>query len=237
MLQYADKVVAVEQKDGRTNLKVLGDSLSAIDRLSRAGVSRWVDPLLYYPLDPLVLVEGKFDHTFLTAAFIHLRKRRDVRFSYLEHLEPTQKTGGKEDLLRYVQNHASAIKTRRKDAPVIVLLDWDAAAKKESFQKHFKSTDPFKVLSWPDSALNPKLGATFHGIERAYSDRIIEEAEKKGANLFKSPDGTCAIGDAAEYGKIKQILHGVVKEGLEPADLKQSRVFLEEILSAADANL
>jgi len=236
MLQYADKTVAVEQKDGRSSLRMLPDSLSAIDRMSRAGVSRWVDPLLYYPLDPLILVEGKFDHTFLESALAFVRKRRDIRVSYLERLEPTQKTGGKDDLQKYVQNHASAIKTRRKDAPVIVLLDWDAAGKKDSFQKHFKPDDPFKVLAWPNSTFNPKLGATFHGIERSYSDRIIREGEKRGVKLFRSDDGTCAI-NVEEFGKVKQKLHDVVKEGLDPEDLKHLKPFLDEVLVAAGANL
>jgi hypothetical protein len=116
-----------------------------------------------------------------------------------------------------------------------VLLDWDAAGKKDSFQKHFKATDPFRVLAWPDSALNPRLGPTFHGIERAYSDRIIEEGEKRGVSVFRSPDGACAVNEP-DYGKIKQTLHSVVREGLEVTDLAPSRTFLEEVLAAAGAN-
>jgi hypothetical protein len=30
------------------------------------GVSRYVNPLLMYPLEPLVLLEGKFDRDFAT---------------------------------------------------------------------------------------------------------------------------------------------------------------------------
>ncbi len=234
MLQYADKVVAVEQKNSRSTFSVLSDGLSAIERLSKAGVSRWVDPLLHHPLDPLILVEGKFDCAFLSAALALTPKSREVKISYLENLEPQRKTGGKDDLQRYVQEHASAIKSRSKLAPVLVVLDWDAAGKRDSYQKPFGPLDPFKVVAWPMTALNPKLGETFHGVERAYSDRLIEEGEKMGVKIYRAADGTCST-DAGDYGKTKQTLHAVVKQGLRESDLGHLKAFLGEILQAVGA--
>ena len=235
MLQYASKPVLVQRTGGRTTFDVSVDRRTALDRLSRAGVSRWAHPILHFPTDPLVLVEGKVDHRFLKEAFRFLRPRRPVRVTYLELLDDADgRTGGDRDLLRYVKANGSAIKARPRDSPVVVVLDWDAAGRQPSFAKLFSSDDPFKVLAWPESSLNPMLGKSFHGVERCYSDRLLRLAESKGVTVGRTKAGVCSI-EPTEYGKAKQVLAEIVVQELQPDDLAHARPFLDEILKAAEA--
>ncbi len=234
LLQYADRAIVIEQKDGQSVVENNLDIRSAFEKVSRAGISRWVHPILHYPLDPLILTEGKTDQAFLEEAFKHVRPKRVVRPVFLEQLSPSGKTGGVDELVRYVRENAQVIKSRPKDSPVVVVLDWDAAAKKDVLTKPFSEADPFRAMVWPQESLNPKLGKTFHGIERCYSDRIIGIAESRGVNVARRSDGICVI-DKEDYGKAKEVLCQVVTEGIEVADLVHAQSFIEGILKTAGA--
>jgi hypothetical protein len=232
MVQYATKAIVVHQRGAETKFDTGVQGRDALERLSKAGVSRWVHPIMHHPLEPLVLVEGKRDHEFLHAAFRLLRPRVRIELSYLELLGDGVQTGGVGDLANYIRANAAVIRARVRSAPVVVVLDWDARNKLQQFQRPFSADDPFRALAWPDEALNPALGRSFHGIERCYSTRMIEEAERRGAVIARRQDGTMVV-EEGQYGSVKDILAAVVRDGLEIGDLVHARVFLEAILRDA----
>lgn len=235
IVQYADRVVIAEHSSGQTKLTPHPNKREALSFLSRAGVSHWVHPLLYYPLDPLILVSGEFDCAFLEEAFKCMGTKDRVRVTYLKLLDGSGKTGGDDELRRYIKANVQAIKSRQPDAPVVVVLDWDAASKKQEFEKLFGQEDAYKVLVWPDSAFNPQLGKSFRGIERSYPNRIIQEAENNGLHVSRDLHGVGSV-DTEEYNASgKRIICGIVRKGLKPEDLVYSKTFLELILSAARA--
>lgn len=237
IVQYADRVVIAELNSGQTKLSPQTNKRETLDLLSRAGVSHWVHPLLYYPLDPLVIVSGEFDHVFLEEAFKIMGCKGRLRVTYLKLLDGFGKTGGDDDMRRYLKVNVQAIKNRQADAPVVVVLDWDAASKKHEFEKLLGPGEAYRVLVWPESAFNPKLGKTFRGIERSYPDRIIQEAENAGLHLSRDLQGVCSV-EIDEYNESgKRTICGVVRKGLKPADLAHAKNFLEEILSAARVSI
>lgn len=229
VIQYADRAIIVE-KDGARSAFHTVDARTALENLSRAGVSRWAHPILHYPLDPLILVEGKFDRLFFEEAFKLIRPDRKVRVSELSQLDGTAgQSGGDEALRRYIKTNLPAIRCRRDDAPVVVVLDWDAQSKAESFRTLAEAGAPYKVLAWPNDALNPALGKSFKGIERAYSDRIIAEGIEAGADVVPRRDGT-RYAPPDTYDATKTLLSSVVKKGLQAGDIEHCRGFLHEIL-------
>jgi hypothetical protein len=233
MIQYADETIVVDRANNETSFKEQDDPREAINHLSRVGVSRWTHPLLFHPLDPLILVEGKYDRAFFLAALKFIVPTRKVRISYLEMLGDGNRTGGT-DLYNYVRDNAQAIKCRRRDSPVIVVLDWDARGKATAYEKLFASDDPFKVLAWTDATFNPKIGKSFHGIERHYSNRLIKKAEDDGARIAWAKDGICTV-EREDYGKVKELLHEIVKTDLKESDLANARPFIEEVLRTVGA--
>lgn len=230
MIQYAGAAVLVSKEDTETVCELATSPHDALEQVSRAGISRWVHPILHYPAVPVVLVEGKYDAAFLEEAFRLSRSNRRPRITYLEQISDGGATGGADHLLKYVRENARAIKARSSDAPVVIVLDWDAAGKAGAIGRPFDAGDPFSVLAWPDAAFNPNLNETFHGIERHFSDRMVQEAELRGAHIFHDDNGVCSV-TSQEYGELKYILHKIVLEGLRDNDLQFARDFITDIIA------
>jgi hypothetical protein len=234
MYQYASKAIYVKKHEMETVCESFDNLRDGIERLSREGISRWAHPILHFPLDSLLLVEGKYDADFIEEAIRFIRPKKKARVTCLEQLSSGENTGGVDDLLSYIKNNARVIKLRQKDTPVIVVLDWDSAKRANQFQKLFVEGDPFKVLVWPNAAFNPNLNKSFHGIERYCSDRMIEQSEDRGAQIYRNRVGVCSV-DRDEYGKVKSVLNQIVKDGLKEEDFVHARAFIEEMLRAAGA--
>lgn len=88
--------------------------------------------------------------------------------------------------------------------------------------------DAYKVLVWPDTTFNLKLGKAFHGIERHISDRIVNEADANVGVLGTKADGSRTV-SKEDYGKFKDAVHAVVTKGLSVDDLVHARLFIEEL--------
>jgi hypothetical protein len=101
-------------------------------------------------------VEGKFDREFIEEAFRFYRPKRPVRVVDLPVLDDATGGGGVERIQRYIKDNANAIRSRRSEAPLIVVLDWDAAKKVDQFKKLVDSPSVYKVLTWRAEAANPK---------------------------------------------------------------------------------
>jgi energy-coupling factor transporter ATP-binding protein EcfA2 len=234
MIQYADRPVYVSLGEEGSRFEAIGDKRQVLEKTAKAGISRWLHPILYYPLDPVILVEGKFDRVFLEEAFRIMRPTRDVRVVDLEQLSDDA-TGGDERVIRYVRDNSGPIKSRASETPVAVVLDWDSASKATRLARPFAKSDPFLAFAWPASAFNPLLGPTFRGIERHYSTRLIELAESQGAVIARTAKGVCSV-ESAEYGALKRLLHDIiVQTGLQPKDLTHCRAFLRGVLEACGA--
>ncbi len=132
-------------------------------------------------------------------------------------------------MLGYIRNSINIIKARNPQYPIIVILDWDAASKLESFKKLFADSDPFKVFAWDSNNANPNLTECFHGIERFMSDRIIEKAKNEGARISKYDNGTLSILNN-DYSEFKNIVTNIVKRDIRYDDLVYSKPFLEQVL-------
>jgi hypothetical protein len=232
--QYADKGYLVRGTPLGSEAKG-HEAIELLGLASKAGVSRWVHPILYHNLEPVLLVEGKLDDIFIQKALELLGKSSIVRILYIEKLTDDGRTGGIEELKDYIKQHAQAIKSRSKKAPVIVALDWDGASKKPQFEKWFVQGDPFGVIVWPENEANPRLSKRFRGIERFFSDRIIEEGIRQGADILERRNSRIWTVEPDQYEPVKQKLSSIVQAGLTVDDLDLARPFLtrlEEMLHA-----
>lgn len=232
MIQHAENVIIAAQGETGSIFETIADTREALRRCSSEGVAPWRHPLHLWPLDPLILVEGKHDKAFLDSAFTLVGSGRVPRVTYLGELTADASSGGVDANLKYVRANAEAIKARAYDAPVIVVLDWESAGRRGSFERLFQAEDPFAVRAWPDDSFNPRLADSFRGIERYYSDRMIDEARGRGAQISERPDGNLGV-ESQQYASVKQALFDVVADGLKIADLVHARPFLDEILRTA----
>ncbi len=210
------------------------DPREALTQLSGAGVARWVHPILFCPLDPIILVEGQFDREFLEEAFRHFKPKRQVRVVDLPRLDPNSGSGGVDRMHQYIKDSANAIRARRPEAPVVVVLDWDAAKKQEEFKKLVPGKAPYKVLVWPETSANPKAGKDFTGIERFHCDRVLRLVSKPDGPVGTKPNGDYVVG-RFDYNELKKQLAEIVREGLQQSDFVHAEAFIKQILQEAGA--
>lgn len=227
MLQNTDRSFFVTMSDGKSIFEAC-DRKAVLEKAARLGISRWTHPILHYPLHPIVLVEGKYDHAFMHQAFKMLAPQKTLHVTYLELLHGGSITGGIDEMLKYIKANISAIKCRGAEAPVVALLDWDSAKKEQEFRKIFSDGDPFKVAVWPETACNPRLGKSFHGIERHLPDRIIDSADAEIQVIGVKADGTKTV-SKDDYGKLKERAFQIIQQGVTAEDLVHVKAFVQEL--------
>jgi predicted ATP-dependent endonuclease of OLD family len=228
MLQYCDKAVFVDKLDQATVFTEANDKREVLERAAKIGISRWIHPILASPLEPVILVEGKSDHVFLSQAIRICAPKLRVNVQYLEQLQGGAVTGGVDEMLKYIKANLNALRTRVSTAPVIIVLDWDSASKKAEFEKHLKQTDPCIVLVWPETTFNPNLGKAFRGIERHLSDRILDQADDADL-LGTTTAGTRTVGKD-DLRTLKTKILDVMELGIVLDDLQYARPFIDELV-------
>lgn len=207
-----------------------------VEHASRFGVSRWVNPVLLFPLEPLVLVEGKYDRDFLNECFRALRTVHPPRVSCLEDLKNDPSKGGVDTLLSFVRENADVIKSRQSFAKICVLLDWDAKNKMASFSNIFKQGDPFIVMAWDETEanLNFTYTQTCRGIERFYPDTILTKARSSKPDFFftNSAGVTILNKDKDQTTAFKKLLNELVNKGLQESDISHVRPLIGRLVAA-----
>jgi len=234
MLQYADATYLVEKSVPTTRMPwkaSIARRLEASELLTqsaRSGISRWINPVLYYHVEPLILVEGKSDQDFITQA-LRLLTGMEFRVASLATLLGDATQGGVQTLKRYLASNSEAILARPSSAPLLLILDWDAANKVSEFKGLFGASDPFHVLAWPESNANPKLDKTFKGIERFFTDDLIAKAEAKDASLVATKANGMRTINPQDYGQLKRILADIVRKGLHREDVAFAEQFILDL--------
>jgi len=236
MMQYAGAGYYIDKAEvpgkGVESTATQKSPKELVEYSSRFGVSRWVNPVLLYPLDALILVEGKFDRDFLQQCFLILRLSVRPRVVCLEDLKSDASKGGVETLISFVKDNAEVIRARHSFAKVCVLLDWDAASKITTFSNTFKSTDPFSVLAWDVKEANPNdfYTSNCRGIERFYSDSVLVAAKGERPDLFfTNPKGVVVV-KKDEISAVKKLLNDQVNKGMTEADIVFAKPLIERLL-------
>ena len=151
-------------------------------------------------------------------------------------LKTAPRTGGDSSLLKYLQANRNPIRFRLKEAPLVVLPDWDSSNKANSFKAVCEDSSIYRVLTWPNTSFNPRLGKHFRGIERHMSDRIIEKADMKAQVLGVTKTGNWTV-SPEDYNKtFKSAVHEVVKSGITVDDLIHAKAFIESLVKESRAH-
>ncbi len=155
-----------------------------IPQLTRAaelkGVSGWVHPILSFPWNPVILVEGGID----AAVLYHVAALTgfdSFRFVTLPGLDDVEKGAGKDPMIQYLKRHGGLVQNRPREAPLIVLFDWEV-----SKQDMKKARDAYgagagdRVIQMDESHCDPLVGKDFRGIERFYPPALIQASHEAG---------------------------------------------------------
>ena len=205
-----------------------------VEHASRFGVSRWVNPVLLYPLDPLVLVEGKYDRDFLTQCFRVLRISDPPRVACLEDLKSNPSKGGVDTLIAFIKENVEVIRTRYSVAKVCVLLDYDSINKVPTLSAIFKAKEPFVAMAWDLTEANPNPFYTQNckGVERFYSDSVLSAAQSaKPEIFFTNPQGITVV-RKQEIDAFKKLLNDQVNNGLVESDATFAKPLVSRLVAS-----
>ena len=119
----------------------------------------------------------------------------------------TKSGGGGVDRMRdYIKDSANAIRSRRNDAAVVVVLDWDAAGKQNSLKNLLALHPPTKFSTWPVDFAKPEAGVSCRGLERFHCNRVLSLPSNGGAKfgrISNEMQRTSYMVEAAGYAKVK----------------------------------
>jgi len=173
MAAHAGHRVTLEE--GETKLEP-EDIPLLVQKAELGGVISWTQPLLAYPFNPIVLVEGPIDAKVLRHIAV-LMGRADIRFIALPQLDPAEKGAGRDSIITYLSRHGALVANRPSSSPLLVLLDWDTSdADLDKARGAYGSRGSERVLRAETAYCDPKLGRDFRGIERFYPLGVIEDA-------------------------------------------------------------
>ena len=181
-----------------------------IPELTRAaearGVSGWVHPVLSFPWNPVVLVEGEIDARVL-AHVADIGGLSGIRFLPLPTLDPSEKGAGKDQMIKYIRAHQQLIQNRPKSAPLLALFDWEVGDSKiAQAREAYGACGDRYVLRMDATLCHEKMGTTFRGIERFYPPRIVLEAHDADELVVGIKQGRPYSVAASELSRGKQRL-------------------------------
>lgn len=236
MIQYANSGYFIEkQKNGTQGYETLASPRPTKDLLNIAsnhGVSRWVNQLLLYPLDPVILVEGKYDRDFMLECFRINTVPNIPRIVCLADLKDDATQGGVDRLRSFIKENVQVIRARAAFAKVIVILDWDSASRVAEFSNAFQASEPFICMAWDVAEANPRLSETFRGIERYFPDRIIDSIKSVHPRLIFENDIGVRTMNPSGISRVKQLCNDEIKRGLQTGDDSFTREMIRRILQA-----
>lgn len=231
-----DAGYAVDLRDRSSRLDSYG--VSDLVRLSVArGVSAYIHPVLTFPFNVVVLVEGETDAKVLTFVAEKMGESA-IKFVCLPQLDGSGH-GGFDNIIKYLARNRELIKRRPVDAPLVVLADWDVSDMElaKARAAYGKGAAQY-VLRADATRANPMLADSFRGIERYYPETVVREAHDKGSIVvgFPATVGKPWSVSKGELGsKAKVAMMDLVISGSSDSDLTYLKAIVAGLLSARTA--
>lgn len=201
-----------------------------VQRAAVMGISGTLEPVLCFPMNPVVLVEGKLDSWILTHVAQQTGAAPGCKFVSLPELDQTQTGAGAEQMIGYLRRYGRLAQNRAIDAPLVVLFDWEVDDQKlKKAREYYGANSDFRVLRMSASHADPKISPEIHGIERFYPVELFQAAreqdivdvaiDKKGnisidrekLRVAKSAlaDMLCVASDDGWYRHLRKVLDDV----------------------------
>ncbi|WP_338836934.1 ATP-dependent nuclease [Gordonia polyisoprenivorans] len=158
-------------------------SRDALSQSAKVRITSYKHPLVTYPDDPLVIVEGKTDKVYLTAAIRRANLR--PRWRVVSPDDDFEVGSAGDALQKYLQMNQSALAARPDQAFLLALKDWEDGGKAGKLDAALAAHPYSRSIVCPSELCNPDLGQKFVGIERYLPvDLVISIAD--GAKLDKN---------------------------------------------------
>ncbi len=179
----------------------------------RHGVATYMHPVLTFPFNPVVLVEGFIDEQILNHVATILRTRI-LKFISLPNLD-CDEGSGVDTMISYIKKNSALIHKRPNEAPFIVLVDWDVSDQQlRKLEVAYGADSNRYVIRPPLSSSTDVLDKSFRGIEKFYPKAVIRAAHDVGDITVAFPSDSSKQWSVSkeEFDRSKtQLMHRVLK--------------------------
>lgn len=205
----------------------------ALTESTRLAITAYRHPLLQYPDQPLVLVEGKFDADYLRAALAATNIKPRWRLA-----DPDDLTGddaGGDTFKSYLRYNAAAIASRPEAAPILVVRDWETRDV-QAYKNNLKGHPYSSAVVMPESMCNADLGKGWAGIERYLPTDYIEAMVPPSDLLYRG-DGLIEPDKATLAGHKQALARGFDISGYPSPHLIDLVTWIDEQVTAMLQNI
>lgn len=228
-----DKGYWVEVGETSSSLTSM-DMPALVHAAEEQGVATYMHPVLSFPFNPVVLVEGSIDERVLNYVASRLG-RGMLKFISLPKLEAGEGSGV-DAQISYVKKNTAIIHRRPQESPFLVLVDWDVSDQKLQQLKAAYGADADRYVVRPSPGHATQiLGESFRGIERFYPAKLIREAHDAGefAVAFPANNAKPWSVNKDQLDAAKGLLMSRVVDLSSPTDLGRLPALVELINDAS----
>jgi predicted ATP-dependent endonuclease of OLD family len=179
IITAANKGFLVELDQGRTIIRPK-EIPELVFKAAAAGISGPVEPMLCFPTNPVVLVEGPLDRMILEKVAERTRTACAFKFLCLHELDPSTGGSGVDAIITYLKQHGRLAQNRAIDSPIIVIFDNDIDEEKlRQARKYYGTNGDHRVLRMDVKHADNSVSDSIGGIERFYPKELFVKARKK----------------------------------------------------------
>lgn len=206
--------------------------LTLQNRAQKSGVTYEASPVLAFQDRPLVIVEGHYDAEVMTHAQA-VAGHAVLRFITPKTLDPDV-AEGVSGIVALLERSKTFRPMRRRDMPLLVLLDWDVSNEEVARIRTAYGSDGDRfVIRASKTMANPRLDDDWKGIERFYPLSAIQASiDGDDIQVAAHPRKPWSI-SASALRRSKGVLCSRVKEIVKPDDIPSLIELLKEVRTAA----
>jgi hypothetical protein len=233
IITAATKGFLVELDEARTIVKPK-EIPELVFKAATAGISGPMEPMLCFPTNPVVLVEGPMDRMILEEVAARTHTACGMKFVCLHELDPSSGGSGVDTINAYLKQHGQLAQNRASDSPVIVLFDHDVEDEKLRLaRKYYGANGDRRVLRMNVTHADRRVSESIRGIERFYPKKLFVQARlRKVVAVSTDQYGVVHIEKDKLTSRVKNKLAQMLVDG--PISWsKHLRGVLEDVQSAA----
>jgi len=193
----------IELEDGiRTTVK--SRSIPDLIRASvEAGVSGQIDPILGFPTNTVILVEGPLDRWVLEEVSKKTQTACECKFVCLSELDPQESAGGVNSIIDYLKKWGKLTSKRAPGSPLMILFDYSVGD--SDFRKAcqcYGQQYHNRVLRMDVRHADTKVSNILTGIERFYPRALFIRARRSNIAIVNEDQHGVVSIDKSNLGAI-----------------------------------
>jgi len=200
----------------------------------RSGISGEIDPIMCFPTNTVVLVEGQLDSMVLEQVSQRTQIACGCKFVCLHEIDATEQRAGIDKIIDYLKKHSRFIHNRPVNSPLMILFDYDIEDDKlNKAQGFYGKNNKKRVQKMNINHADSKVSNVVRGIERFYPKDVFLSARQQNiVPVNQDQNGVLSIDKQYFTPPIKQELAKIFLNGPDNW-FKHLKAVLQDIMDAS----